>query len=44
MGHAKASENGFLLPRQENFTARRRKNFSLGREQMQTPRPPLGGE
>ena len=33
-----------LLPRQVTLAARRRKKFSLGREQMWTPQPPLGGE
>ena len=32
----------FLLPRQVTLAVRRRKNFSLGREQMWTPQPPLG--
>ena len=43
-GVQKARKMQFLLPRQLTLAARRRKKISPGREQMQTPYPPLGGE
>ena len=43
-GVQKARKMQILLPRQLTLAARQRKKFSLGREQMRTPRAPLGGE